>query len=43
MTYSSLERIGQPAVDLANDRKESVPINVLAATFILDFLRHKYF
>lgn len=37
MTYSFLERICQPAVDLANDREESVPINVLAASFILEF------
>ena len=37
MTYSFLERIGKPAVDRANDQEESVPFNVLAATFILDF------
>nr|VDD24248.1 unnamed protein product [Brassica oleracea] len=37
MIYLFLERIGQPAVHLANDREESVPFNVLAATFILDF------
>ena len=34
MTYSFLERIGQPAVDLANDREESIPFVVLSATFI---------
>ena len=37
MTYSFLKRIGQPAVDLANDQEESIPFNVLAATFILEF------
>ncbi|WZZ87551.1 hypothetical protein YC2023_116130 [Brassica napus] len=37
MTHSFLERIGQPEVDLANDREESVPFNVLDATFILEF------
>ena len=37
MTYSFLERIGQPEVDLANDPEESVPINVFNATFILEF------
>uniref|UniRef100_A0A0D3DLD4 Uncharacterized protein n=1 Tax=Brassica oleracea var. oleracea TaxID=109376 RepID=A0A0D3DLD4_BRAOL len=29
------KRIGQPEVDLSNDREESVPFNVLDATFIL--------
>ncbi|KAG5397772.1 hypothetical protein IGI04_019586 [Brassica rapa subsp. trilocularis] len=37
ITYSFLERIGQPAVDEVNERGESVPFVVLAATFILDF------
>ena len=37
MTHSFLERIGQPEVDLANDREESVPFNVLDATFSLEF------
>ncbi|KAF3598529.1 hypothetical protein F2Q69_00037033 [Brassica cretica] len=37
MTHSFLERIGQPEVDLANDREESVPFNVLDATFIVEF------
>ena len=37
MTYSFLERIGQPAVDLAYDREENVPFNVLAATFFQVF------
>nr|VDD35348.1 unnamed protein product [Brassica oleracea] len=35
MTHSFLERIGQLEVDLANDREENVPFNVLYATFIL--------
>ncbi|KAF2595022.1 hypothetical protein F2Q70_00043761 [Brassica cretica] len=43
MTYSFLERIGQPAVDLANDREESVPFNVLAAIFILEFSSSQMF
>ena len=43
MTYSFLERIGQPAVNLANDREESVPFNVLAATFILKFSSSQMF
>ncbi|KAF2537593.1 hypothetical protein F2Q70_00003133 [Brassica cretica] len=34
MTHLFLERIGQPEVDLANDREESVPFNV---TSILEF------
>uniref|UniRef100_A0A0D3BUQ8 Uncharacterized protein n=1 Tax=Brassica oleracea var. oleracea TaxID=109376 RepID=A0A0D3BUQ8_BRAOL len=34
MTHSFLERIGQPAVDLANDREESIPFNVHNATSI---------
>ena len=37
MTSSFLERIGQPAVDLVNERGESVPFVVLAANFILNF------
>ncbi|KAF3525859.1 hypothetical protein F2Q69_00048837 [Brassica cretica] len=37
MTHSFLERIGQPEVDLANDREEIVPFNVIDATFILEF------
>ncbi|KAF2608678.1 hypothetical protein F2Q68_00043075 [Brassica cretica] len=37
MTHSFLERIGHPEVDLANDWEESVPFNVLDATFILEF------
>ena len=37
MTYSFMERIGQPAVDLVNERGESVPFVVLAANFILNF------
>ncbi|KAL0678267.1 hypothetical protein Bca4012_006248 [Brassica carinata] len=43
MTYSFLERIGQPAVDLVNKRGESVPFNVLAATFILEFSSSQMF
>ncbi|KAF2554414.1 hypothetical protein F2Q68_00033756 [Brassica cretica] len=43
MTYPFLERIGQPTVDLANDREESVPFNVLAATFILEFSSSQMF
>ena len=43
MTYSFLERIGQPTVDLANEREESVPFVVLSATFILIFLCRKGF
>ncbi|KAF3489622.1 hypothetical protein F2Q69_00054498 [Brassica cretica] len=43
MTYSFLERIGQPEVDLANDREESVPFNVLDATFILEFSSSQIF
>ena len=43
MTYSFLEQIGQPAVDLANDREESVPFNVLPATFILKFSSSQLF
>ncbi|KAF2568938.1 hypothetical protein F2Q68_00025712 [Brassica cretica] len=37
MTHSFLERIGQPEVDLANDREESVPFNVHDATSNLEF------
>ncbi|WZZ51177.1 hypothetical protein YC2023_051284 [Brassica napus] len=43
MTYSFLKRIGQPAVDLANNWEESVPFNVLAATFILKFSSSQIF
>ncbi|KAF2568875.1 hypothetical protein F2Q68_00025548 [Brassica cretica] len=43
MTYSFLERIGQPAVDLANNWEESVLFNVLAATFILKFSSSQIF
>ncbi|WZZ89087.1 hypothetical protein YC2023_117666 [Brassica napus] len=43
MTHSFLERIGQPEVDLANDREESVPFNVLNATFILEFTSSQMF
>lgn len=34
---SRAERIGQPAVDLVNERGESVSFVVLAATYVLDF------
>jgi len=37
MTHSFLERIGQPKVDLANHREESVPFNMHDATSILEF------
>ncbi|KAF2576039.1 hypothetical protein F2Q70_00003712 [Brassica cretica] len=43
MTHPFLERIGQPEVDLANDREESVPFNVLDATFILEFSSSQMF
>ncbi|KAF3581535.1 hypothetical protein DY000_02032663 [Brassica cretica] len=43
MTHSFLERIGNPEVDLANDREESVPFNVLDATFILEFSSSQMF
>uniref|UniRef100_A0A0D3D9N6 HTH araC/xylS-type domain-containing protein n=1 Tax=Brassica oleracea var. oleracea TaxID=109376 RepID=A0A0D3D9N6_BRAOL len=43
MTYSFLERIGQPEVDLANDRDESVPFNVLDAAFIFAFSSSQMF
>ncbi|KAF3560479.1 hypothetical protein F2Q69_00013281 [Brassica cretica] len=43
MTHSFLERIGQPEVDLANDQEESVPFNVLDATFILEFASSQTF
>ena len=43
MKYLFLERIGQLAVDLANDREESVPFNVLAGTFILKFSSSQMF
>ncbi|KAF3549658.1 hypothetical protein DY000_02007832 [Brassica cretica] len=37
MAHSFLERIGQQEVDLANNWEESVPLNVLDATFVLEF------
>uniref|UniRef100_A0A0D3BUN1 Uncharacterized protein n=1 Tax=Brassica oleracea var. oleracea TaxID=109376 RepID=A0A0D3BUN1_BRAOL len=43
MTHSFLERIGQPEVDLANNREESVPFNVHDATSILEFSSSKMF
>ncbi|KAF3581531.1 hypothetical protein DY000_02032664 [Brassica cretica] len=43
MTHSFLERIGNPEVDLANDREESVPFNVLDATFLLEFSSSQMF
>ncbi|KAL0656649.1 hypothetical protein Bca4012_077233 [Brassica carinata] len=43
MTHSFLERIGQPEVDIANDREESVPFNVLDSTFILEFTLSQMF
>ena len=43
MTHSFLERIGQPEVDLANDPEESVPFNVLDATFILELSSSQMF
>ena len=43
MTHSFLERIGQPEVDLANDREEGVPFNVLYATFIIEFSSSQMF
>ena len=43
MKHQFLERIGQPAVDLANDGEESVPFNVLAPTFILEFSSSQIF
>ncbi|KAF2608684.1 hypothetical protein F2Q68_00043073 [Brassica cretica] len=43
ITHSFLEQIGQPEVDLANDREESVPFNVLDATFILEFSSSQMF
>ena len=43
MTHSFLKRIGQPEVDLANDPEESVPFNVLDATFILEFSSSQMF
>ncbi|WZZ50991.1 hypothetical protein YC2023_051098 [Brassica napus] len=43
MTYSFLERIDQPGVDLANDREESIPFVVLSASFIPIFLCRKCF
>ena len=41
MTYLFLERIGQPAVNLANDREESVSFVVFSANFIPIFLCRK--
>uniref|UniRef100_A0A0D3CDS6 Uncharacterized protein n=1 Tax=Brassica oleracea var. oleracea TaxID=109376 RepID=A0A0D3CDS6_BRAOL len=43
MTHSFLERIGQPEVDLANDREESVPFNVHDATSIPEFSSSQMF
>ena len=43
MTHPFLERIGQPEVDLANEPEESVPFNVLDATFILEFTLSQMF
>ena len=43
MTHSFLERIGQSEVVIANDREESVPFNVLDATFILEFSSSQMF
>ncbi|KAF3566580.1 hypothetical protein DY000_02016256 [Brassica cretica] len=43
MTHSFLEQIGQPDVDLANHREESVPFHVLDATFILEFSSSQMF
>ncbi|KAF3515659.1 hypothetical protein DY000_02059967 [Brassica cretica] len=43
MTRSFLERIGQPEVDLANDREESVPFNVHDITSILEFSSSQMF
>uniref|UniRef100_A0A0D3ATK7 Uncharacterized protein n=1 Tax=Brassica oleracea var. oleracea TaxID=109376 RepID=A0A0D3ATK7_BRAOL len=43
MTHSFLEQIGQPEVDLVNDPEESVPFNVLDATFILEFSSSQMF
>ena len=43
MTHSFLEWIGNPEVDLVNDQEESVPFNVLDATFILEFSSSQMF
>ena len=43
MTHSFLERIGNQEVDLANDWEESVPFNVLDATFIIEFSSSQMF
>ncbi|KAF3589431.1 hypothetical protein F2Q69_00027919 [Brassica cretica] len=43
MTHSFLERIGQPEIDLANDREESVPFNVHDATSIPEFSSSQMF
>uniref|UniRef100_A0A0D3BUU4 Uncharacterized protein n=1 Tax=Brassica oleracea var. oleracea TaxID=109376 RepID=A0A0D3BUU4_BRAOL len=43
MTHSFLEQIGQPEVDLASGREESVPFNLLDATFILEFSSSQMF
>ncbi|KAF2593217.1 hypothetical protein F2Q70_00043218 [Brassica cretica] len=43
MTHSFLERIGQPEVDLANHREESVPFNVHDATSIPEFSSSQMF
>uniref|UniRef100_A0A0D3CFC6 Uncharacterized protein n=1 Tax=Brassica oleracea var. oleracea TaxID=109376 RepID=A0A0D3CFC6_BRAOL len=43
MIHSFLKRIGQPEVDLANDREEIVPFNVHDATSILEFSSSQMF
>ncbi|KAF3539159.1 hypothetical protein F2Q69_00022282 [Brassica cretica] len=43
MSHSFLEQIGQPEVELANDREESVPFNVHDATSILEFSSSQMF
>ncbi|WZZ03226.1 hypothetical protein YC2023_089147 [Brassica napus] len=43
MTYSFLERIGQPELVLANHREESDPFNVHDATYILEFSLSRMF
>ena len=43
MTHLFLERIGQPEVDLANDREESFPFNVLDSRFNLEFSSSQMF
>ena len=43
MTYSFLERTGQPEVDLVNKQEERISFNVLASTLILDFSSSQMF